>query len=128
MSARDLGGHRLRPRRLRMGELGLMGAARACHETLGPLVAAVEDVSLQGMGLVVPGAADGAWFVSGGDPLTGLAVYCGGAPIYRGTATIRHATPQGGDLVVGMELDSNFIDLRSEEHTSELQSLRHIVC
>jgi extracellular factor (EF) 3-hydroxypalmitic acid methyl ester biosynthesis protein len=102
---------RLRPRRLRLGDLGLMCAARACHETLGPLVAAVEDVSLQGMGLVVPGAADGAWLVSGGDPLSGLAVYCGGEPIYQGTATVRHAEPQGGDLLVGMELDSRFVDL-----------------
>jgi extracellular factor (EF) 3-hydroxypalmitic acid methyl ester biosynthesis protein len=105
--------HRLRPRRIRVENLGLTCAARASHETLGPLVAAVEDVSLQGVSLLVPGAGDGAWLVSNGDPLGELFVYCAGEPIYEGSATVRHAEAQGGDLLVGMELDSRFIDLEA---------------
>jgi extracellular factor (EF) 3-hydroxypalmitic acid methyl ester biosynthesis protein len=105
--------HRLRPRRLPVGDVGMACAARVYHDTFGPLSAAVEDVSTQGAGLLVPKAADSSWFISDGDALTGVVVYCAGEPVYEGTATVRHATPQGEDLLIGIELDSRFIDLEA---------------
>jgi SAM-dependent methyltransferase len=76
-------------------------------------VAAVEDVSVQGVGLLVPGGAEAAWFVSDGDSLASLAVYCAGDPIYEGTATVRHAAAEGIDLRLGVELVSSFIDVEA---------------
>jgi extracellular factor (EF) 3-hydroxypalmitic acid methyl ester biosynthesis protein len=105
--------HRLRPRRLPVGDVGMACAARVYHDTLGSLAAAVEDVSTQGVGLVVPKAADSSWFISDGDALDTVVVYCAGEPIYEGSARVRHATPQGEDLLIGIELDSGFIDIEA---------------
>src|ERR1035441_8579167 len=46
-----------------------------------------------------------------------------------GTATVgprRHRTSTG--RIIDVEMAPHPIDFRSEEHTSELQSLRHLVC
>src|ERR1035438_9310400 len=49
----------------------------------------------------------------------------------NGTLTITQYTGPGGDVIIpdtitGLPVTS--IGIRSEEHTSELQSLRHLVC
>src|SRR5438045_6272404 len=48
-----------------------------------------------------------------------------------GSPSILNASPEaatGGGLAILKTGDRVRIDLRSEEHTSELQSLRHLVC
>src|ERR1035438_1894919 len=44
------------------------------------------------------------------------------------SAIIEAAALAGKDVFCEKPLATNYVDARSEEHTSELQSLRHLVC
>src|SRR3989441_7662660 len=56
----------------------------------------------------------------------GVVAYVTG-PAYRAVAVIRMSDPRRG-LTGGVVLDPARADERSEEHTSELQSLAYLVC
>lgn len=103
---------RLRTRRIRTEDLklGRLGA-RARHATLGNIECAVEDLSLTGMALIVKGPALGAALVLMGDRLERLEVTCDAGFIYEGSANVRRVSQGEGALVLGIELESNGIDL-----------------
>src|ERR1035438_9695002 len=49
-------------------------------------------------------------------------------PQPRTSGRLRMLTPDGGPWLARLEFVYDLLPLRSEEHTSELQSLRHLVC
>ncbi len=103
---------RLRARRLRVDELKLgRVSATAQHTVLGNVQGAVEDLSLSGMALVVPGAAASAGLVLSGDRLDRMHVECDDGSVYQGSANVRRVSERDGDLVLGIELESRGIDL-----------------
>src|SRR5215813_854753 len=99
---------RMRARRVRIADLKLEQVRASFHHGgLGALVAIVEDVSLHGMAVVIVDRGC-RWdaFVAG-ERISELELTCA-APagcLYRGSATVRHVAPRGGDLVLGLELD-----------------------
>src|SRR5258705_10201952 len=54
----------------------------------------------------------------------GLAIAAAAAPVSAASALAEGASQAGADPING----DGFYRFRSEEHTSELQSLRHLVC
>lgn len=69
------GPRRMRARRLRMSDLKLDEVrARLRHRLLGELDGVVEDVSLHGMAVVVPGGAHYRDLVTTGDRIDDLAI------------------------------------------------------
>jgi extracellular factor (EF) 3-hydroxypalmitic acid methyl ester biosynthesis protein len=103
---------RLRARRIRVDELKLgQMTATAEHAALGRIQGVVEDLSLAGMALVLPGAAPTGSLVLIGDRLQHLRVRAGEGPFYEGTAAVRRVSDRDGDLVLGIELDARGIDL-----------------
>lgn len=103
---------RLRARRIKVEELHLGTlAATGRHSTLGDISGIVEDLSLSGMAIVLPGAAATAGLVFIGDRLDRLSISCDGGPFYDGEASVRRVSERDGDLVLGVELESRGIDL-----------------
>ncbi len=103
---------KLRARRLRVHDLKLgKVVAHARHPNLGSIVASVEDLSLHGMALVVPGAVASAAMILPGDRLDHLSLEASGSTLYEGDAITRRVTESGNDLVIGVELVSRSIDL-----------------
>jgi extracellular factor (EF) 3-hydroxypalmitic acid methyl ester biosynthesis protein len=73
--------------------------------------AAVEDLSLHGIALVLPQAAGQRDLILGGDRIERLNVEVGDLHLYQGAASVRHVGERGDDLVLGVELDCSGIDL-----------------
>jgi extracellular factor (EF) 3-hydroxypalmitic acid methyl ester biosynthesis protein len=103
---------RMRARRLRLRELHLeMVQARFVHTKLGELEAAVEDLSLHGMALVIDGAAARGELLLAGDRLQDITLWCQTSPLYQGSGTVRRIEERGPDLVLGIALDTSGVDL-----------------
>lgn len=103
---------RLRARRVRAEELHIDGLeVNGRHSTLGTFRGAVEDLSLTGLALTLAGAAGKGNLILNGDRLERLQVSCRNAVLYEGDAHVRRVTERGGDLVIGVEVQSNTIDL-----------------
>jgi extracellular factor (EF) 3-hydroxypalmitic acid methyl ester biosynthesis protein len=103
---------RLRARRVRADELHIDGLeVHGRHATLGAFQGVVEDLSLTGLALALTGAASKGNLILNGDRLERLQVSCRSAVLYEGDAHVRRVTERGGDLVVGVEVQSNTIDL-----------------
>jgi extracellular factor (EF) 3-hydroxypalmitic acid methyl ester biosynthesis protein len=98
---------RLRPQELRVGTV----QAQFQHATLGRLSATVEDLSLHGLALVIPGAAVRGALLLTGDRLEEITLAAGTARLYQGRGTARHIDERAGDLVVGVALDTSAVDL-----------------
>src|SRR5262249_28295182 len=94
---------RMRARRLRMTDLKLDEVrARFRHRLLGAVDGVVEDVSLHGMAVVVPGGAQYQDLLATGDriddlAITGVASTAGGDD---GSAVVRRVTQRDADLVL----------------------------
>src|ERR1035438_4671438 len=88
---------------------GDLGAAAPSAGTLGEASAA---------GMAAAGGASGSCSAQGVLPVVAI------APAESVTCAVKEKVPS----VVGMPLIAPLDGLRSEEHTSELQSLRHLVC
>ncbi len=111
-ATRDTRSQRLRARRIRVEGLRLGEVtASAHHASLGEVKAQVEDLSLHGMALVVPGIAAQAHLVMSGDRLELLRVECADGTLFDGSGAVRRVTERGADLVLGTELESEGIDL-----------------
>ncbi|MSP60913.1 MAG: class I SAM-dependent methyltransferase [Myxococcales bacterium] len=111
-AVRETRSQRLRARRIRVEDLKLGDvAATGLHASFGILNASVEDLSLHGMALVIPGGTARAQMVMGGDRLEKLTVQCTGGVLFEGSAIVRRVTERGPNLIVGVELDSEGIDL-----------------
>lgn len=103
---------RLRARRVRAEEMQLEGLeASAHHTTLGRIHASVEDLSLTGAALLIPGGAAKSSLVLNGDRLDHLQMVCRGAVLYEGDAHVRRITERGNDLIIGVEVTQRTIDL-----------------
>lgn len=103
---------RLRARRVRAEELHIDGLeVSGRHATLGTFRGTVEDLSLTGLALTLSGAAAKGNLILHGDRLERLQVTCRNAVLYEGDAHVRRVTERGADLVVGVEVQSNTIDL-----------------
>jgi extracellular factor (EF) 3-hydroxypalmitic acid methyl ester biosynthesis protein len=95
-----------------LGELNLGGTqARGRHATLGRFEGNVDDLSLSGLAVVIPGASAAHGLVLIGDRVERLHIECKNGPIYRGTASVRHVAERGDDLLLGLELSAHGIDL-----------------
>jgi extracellular factor (EF) 3-hydroxypalmitic acid methyl ester biosynthesis protein len=103
---------RLRTRRLKTEDLQLGDIrARAHHSTLGELQCAVEDLSLNGMALLVPRAASRESVALLGDRLDSLEVRCEAGIIFRGSASVRRVSERPDALVLGIEVHPQGLDL-----------------
>jgi extracellular factor (EF) 3-hydroxypalmitic acid methyl ester biosynthesis protein len=103
---------RLRARRVRAEELHIEGLeVSGQHATIGAFRGAVEDLSLTGLALTLSGAAGKGNLILHGDRLERLEVKCRSALLYEGDAHVRRVTERGADLVIGVEVQSNRIDL-----------------
>jgi extracellular factor (EF) 3-hydroxypalmitic acid methyl ester biosynthesis protein len=103
---------RLRARRVRADELHIDGLeVSGRHATLGTFQGVVEDLSLTGLALTLAGAAGKGNLILHGDRLERLQVSCRSAVLYEGDAHVRRVTERGADLVIGVEVQSNTIDL-----------------
>lgn len=102
---------RFRARRIRVDDLGL-GQIKAFgrHPALGPFEARVEDLSVYGMALVLP-LAHQAPVLLAGDRLEELRVMGGDTVLSTGTAVVRHVAEREAQLVVGVELEGDAIDV-----------------
>jgi extracellular factor (EF) 3-hydroxypalmitic acid methyl ester biosynthesis protein len=109
---RESRSQRLRARRirvdvLRFGEVSVTAA----HPSTGPFSARVEDLSLHGMALIIVGLGPQAALVEKGDRLEQLTVRCADGVLFQGSATVKRVAARADDLVVGVELESEGIDL-----------------
>lgn len=96
---------RLRARRLRAADLRL-GAVRATGLLAsGPFLAAVEDLSLHGLALVVRDRARGDLILAG-DRVEALEVVSQEGFVYRGAGVVRRVAVRGEDVVLGVELSA----------------------
>jgi extracellular factor (EF) 3-hydroxypalmitic acid methyl ester biosynthesis protein len=97
---------------LRLGDLGLGGVtATAQHPTLDQLSGTVADLSIHGLGLVVPQRAKDAFLVLAGDRLSRVSVSADGRVIHEGPGVVRRVSEQADDLSIGVELDAPGLDL-----------------
>jgi len=101
----------LRARRLRAPDLKLALRAQATHGALGSFEALVEDLSSHGLAMVVRGQADSQPLVLWGDRLEGLVLSQDGEPFHHGGALVRRVERRGADLLLGIELDPEPLDL-----------------
>jgi extracellular factor (EF) 3-hydroxypalmitic acid methyl ester biosynthesis protein len=103
---------RMRARRLRLDE-SRFGTIYALirHAELGEQVAAVEDLSLHGLGLVITGAARHRQPVLLGDRLELVTLSGHGDELFNGHGAVRRIHERGEDLVLGIEVESSAIDL-----------------
>lgn len=114
---------RLRARRVRADELHIEGLdVTARHATLGTISGVVEDLSLTGLALTLKGAAAKGNLILNGDRLERLQVTCRNAVLYEGDAHVRRVAERAGDLVIGVEVQSNRIDLSELYRFSEKHS------
>lgn len=102
---------RLRARRIRV-DTPPLGPVRATaeHDGLGTFEAKVEDISLAGLAMVLQASPLRSGLVVG-DRLERLRIELAGRTLYDGTAIVRHVTQREADLVVGVDLESNGVDL-----------------
>jgi extracellular factor (EF) 3-hydroxypalmitic acid methyl ester biosynthesis protein len=112
IGARRLGSRRLRPHRVRVGELGLVEiTAVAHHPTAGLLNGTVADLSIHGLGLLVTDTSQLGSLVLAGDRLPSVIVSAGDRVIHEGAAVVRRVSEQPGHLSVGLELEAPGLDL-----------------
>jgi extracellular factor (EF) 3-hydroxypalmitic acid methyl ester biosynthesis protein len=103
---------RLRPNRLRVEDLKLDGmTATAHHPSIGAVGGTVEDLSIHGMGVVVPIQQRDAPLVLAGDRLTRLTISATDRIVHEGAATVRRVAEHRDGLLLGLELDAPGLDL-----------------
>jgi extracellular factor (EF) 3-hydroxypalmitic acid methyl ester biosynthesis protein len=103
---------RLRTRRLKTEDLQLGDIhARAHHAALGWFDCDVEDLSLNGMALMIPRSASLEAMALLGDRLDSLEVRCQAGVIFRGSASVRRVSEHTDTLVLGIEVLSGGLDL-----------------
>jgi SAM-dependent methyltransferase len=103
---------RLRTHRVRVSKIDLKPmSASALHVELGQLVGEIEDLSVYGMALRLPGRGGLANGVLVGDRLTHLSIVCDGETIGLGSAAVRHVHAGDGDVALGVEFESSGLDL-----------------
>ena len=109
----------LRARRLRAPDLKLTLNAEADHHGLGTFGGSVEDLSSHGLAILVPGAGDSQSLLLWGDRLGSLKLWQDGELLHRGGALVRRVERRGLDLLLGVELDPEPLDLgRVYRHAS----------
>jgi extracellular factor (EF) 3-hydroxypalmitic acid methyl ester biosynthesis protein len=103
---------RLRARRIRPADFSL-GAfvASGQHHCLGRLSGYVEDLSVYGLALIVPGRSCDTQVPLGGDRLEDLTISDSEHTIFRGTAVVRRVSERAGELMVGVEFEGGGLDL-----------------
>ena len=101
----------LRARRLRAPDLKLALHASAVHGALGPFEGRVDDLSSHGLAMIVPGEAESRSFILWGDRLEALTLTQDGEQLHRGGALVRRVERRGADLLLGIELDPEPLDL-----------------
>lgn len=101
----------LRARRLRAPDLKLALRAEATHEALGGFAGHVEDLSSHGLAMIVRGQADSQPLILWGDRLDGLVIRQDGEQLHHGGALVRRVERRGEDLLLGIELDPEPLDL-----------------
>ncbi len=110
---------RLRARRIavdaeRIGEV----RATARHGELGSVAGAVRDLSLHGLALVLPRQRADVGLLLSGDRLEELRVTCADRVLFEGSGLVRRLGEDGGELVIGVELEGDGLDL-AELHRQE---------
>jgi extracellular factor (EF) 3-hydroxypalmitic acid methyl ester biosynthesis protein len=85
-------------------------SATARHHAVGTLWAEVEDLSLMGLALVFA-PAEAPQMILVGDRLEELRLECVGGAVTAGTAMVRRIGERGGRVVLGVELESQTLDL-----------------
>ncbi len=103
---------KLRARRIAV-DTEKLGAVRASmrHPELGVITGDVQDLSLHGIGLVIPASNGLAGLLLSGDRVEGLEVSCGTRTLFRGSGIVRRVAEQNERQIVGVELDGDGIDL-----------------
>lgn len=101
----------LRARRLRTPDLKLALTAQGTHAALGAFQGAVVDLSSHGVAVRVAGCAGSAHLLILGDRLDHLALHQDLEQLHRGGAYLRRVERQGQDLLLGLELDPEPLDL-----------------
>ncbi len=114
----------LRARRLRTEDLKLALTAQGVHGSFGAFHGLVEDLSNHGVAVVLKAGAGRAHLFLCGDRVESLAVHQELEQLHRGAALIRRLERRGSDLVMGLELDPEALDLSSVHHLSSRTSAR----
>jgi len=103
--------HKLRARRIRVGDLKLgRVVARVRHQDL-VLEAEVEDVSPYGVALVIPSIMLSSSLILAGDRLPDLVIEHVGGVLYEGSGVIRRVAERGDRIVLGVELPTGGVNL-----------------
>ena len=114
----------LRARRLRAPDLRLSLRARATHGALGAFEGQVEDLSSHGLAMIVRGMAQSQPLILWGDRLDGLTITQENEHLHQGGGLIRRVERHGPDLLLGIELDPESLDLGRVYRLSSRASAR----
>lgn len=114
----------LRARRLRPEDLKLSLTAQGSHASFGTFHGVVEDLSNHGVAVLLRAEAGRAHLILLGDRVESLAVHQELEQLHRGAAIIRRVERRGSDLLLGLELDPEALDLSSVYHLSSRASAR----
>ncbi|MBS1784286.1 MAG: class I SAM-dependent methyltransferase [Acidobacteria bacterium] len=114
----------LRARRLRAEDLKLALTAQGTHGAYGAFHGPVEDLSNHGVAVLLKSGAGRSHLFLCGDRVESLAVHQELEQLHRGAALVRRLERRGSDLLVGLELDPEALDLSGVYHLSSRTSAR----
>ncbi len=114
----------LRARRLRTEDLKLALTAQGVHNAYGAFHGPVEDLSNHGVAVLLKAGAGRSHLLLCGDRVESLAVHQELEQLHRGAALIRRLERRGSDLLMGLELDPEALDLSGVYHLSSRTSAR----
>jgi extracellular factor (EF) 3-hydroxypalmitic acid methyl ester biosynthesis protein len=103
---------RLRARRITIDrdKLGTVHASMK-HAELGTISGEVQDLSLNGIGVILPARNGLSGLLLNGDRVESLEVVAGDTVLYRGAGTVRRISDEAERQVLGLEVDGDGLDL-----------------
>ena len=114
---------KLRARRITVDreKLGPVHAAMK-HADLGLITGEVHDLSMHGVGVVLPARNGLGGLLLTGDRVESLEITAGTTVLYRGGATVRRISDEAERQVLGLEVDGNGLDLAALHRSGARQS------
>jgi extracellular factor (EF) 3-hydroxypalmitic acid methyl ester biosynthesis protein len=109
---------------LRPEDLKLALTAQGTHASFGAFHGVVEDLSNHGVAVLLQAVAGRAHLFLCGDRVEPLAIHQELEQLHRGAALVRRVERRGSDLLLGLELDPEALDLSNVYHLSSRASAR----